>query len=739
MTLLALARCSCAPDRRGRDRALLLAGVSLGLGLGHHPSLAFASLFFVGYLFVSDRHLIAQPRRWWRLGIAAPVAVVPYLYLPVRGAMGAPLAPPRLHTLQGFLNHALARGFAGDMFAYANTVDLPHRMSLVPTLFRFQFNIPLIVAALLAIALLARADWRLLALLGGSLVVHTFVTITYRAPQTVEYLMPVAYPVIGIAAGLFPGVLGALSRELNPPASAAASALLGAGLIVAGGLNGWAHGPSYVELAQDRTARATVTSLLDRAPDDALILSDWHWVTPLWYLQQVEGMRPDVEVRYVYSEVGEDYRETWRRRVKDAPRQRPLLLTHYYEFDGYTSEPLATGALVRERPVVEPQARLAPVGVTFGRSVRILGFELRPRDQRVGQPVEVTLAWQFVDTVDEAVSLSVRLELEGDQRVSQADRALPADLSPGEVRFERLTLPLYGFLAPGAYTLTLGAYVPSAAGFEDLDDGSGNTVVSLGEVRLSPARATYTAHAHGVPFEAGPVLAGVSYDRSVPGTLRVYAQWRGPVPDGVVATVGDAAGKTASVTVPPVAEGAYQTVVVDLEEPLAGGLSISLSQDGRMLARAGPWGVRGEQAGMARPAPDAVFIPLGGEIAVVGATASPAAPGGDTIVEAQLVGLRPLTTDYAVSIRLTDDEGRWLARHDWQPALGAIPTLKWIRGSRVVDRHLLRVPDNYTGNTVRAELVAYERFREAPLPPMDGRFGEAPLGEWSLPGAPEDS
>jgi len=98
-----------------------------------------------------------------------------------------------------------------------------------------------------------------------------------------------------------------------------------------------------------------------------------------------------------------------------------------------------------------------------------------------------------------------------------------------------------------------------------------------------------------------------------------------------------------------------------------------------------------------------------------------------------LAALHPLTSDDATSVRLMDADGRWLARHDMQPGLGAVPTLKWIRGSRVVDRHLLPVPEDFDGDAVQAALVAYERFREATLPPLDGRFGEVPLGTWPQP------
>jgi hypothetical protein len=124
---------------------------------------------------------------------------------------------------------------------------------------------------------------------------------------------------------------------------------------------------------------------------------------------------------------------------------------------------------------------------------------------------------------------------------------------------------------------------------------------------------------------------------------------------------------------------------------------------------------------------------LGDEMAVIGARAYPAGPGETMAVDVTLVSLRPLTSDDGISVRFAGDDGRWLGAHDYQPALGAVPTLKWIRGSRVVDRHLLQIPEDLNSRAIRATLVAYENFRTTPLPSMDDRFGEVPLGEWTLP------
>jgi hypothetical protein len=51
----------------------------------------------------------------------------------------------------------------------------------------------------------------------------------------------------------------------------------------------------------------------------------------------------------------------------------------------------------------------------------------------------------------------------------------------------------------------------------------------------------------------------------------------------------------------------------------------------------------------------------------------------------------------------------------------------------VVDRHLLEIPDGFSGDSFRATMVAYERFRMALLPSMDPRFSEVPLGTWNTP------
>ena len=52
------------------------------------------------------------------------------------------------------------------------------------------------------------------------------------------------------------------------------------------------------------------------------------------------------------------------------------------------------------------------------------------------------------------------------------------------------------------------------------------------------------------------------------------------------------------------------------------------------------------------------------------------------------------------------------------PALGAIPTLKWLYASRVDDRHVLSLPADGRGSAT-AQLVVYDAFTLQPLAVLD--------------------
>ena len=129
-------------------------------------------------------------------------------------------------------------------------------------------------------------------LIVGSILLIAAATITYRAAQTVDYLTPV-YVALALAIAL-----GAhrLARAL--PLVRLEPIVLVACLLPAA-LNIVHAAPSFVALSKNREIRVTSEATLRDAPPSSTILADWFWITPLRYLQIVEGLRTDVELAYV--------------------------------------------------------------------------------------------------------------------------------------------------------------------------------------------------------------------------------------------------------------------------------------------------------------------------------------------------------------------------------------------------------------------------------------------------------
>ncbi len=74
----------------------------------------------------------------------------------------------------------------------------------------------------------------------------------------------------------------------------------------------------------------------------------------------------------------------------------------------------------------------------------------------------------------------------------------------------------------------------------------------------------------------------------------------------------------------------------------------------------------------------------------------------------------------------------WRVTDDFVPALGAIPTLKWIAGSQVLDPHTLKIPENAAPGPAQVSVILYDAFTQEPLALLDAELikqGQAiPIG-----------
>lgn len=736
-------------DKTREERNLVGAALVFGLGVTHHGSLVLIGLPAV--LFV----LWVQPRVLWRgrllmrCGVAFTLALLLLLYFPIRGAMDAPLNPGGLTTLDGFLNHVLARGFRGDVLAFTDSQVLLDRLSVLLNILKIQFGRPLLaLAAFSAVLLLPRLSvlrppisqlrspgsvrrWLLLA---STCILIAGIAITYRAPQTVEYLMP-AYVPLAILVGV-----GTVTLARLTPWPTLRAVVLSVALAI-GLTNMGRIAPSYRDLSQQSDTRQVVEPILRDAPPNATLLSNWHWATAFWYLQTVEGLRPDVVVQYVTPAGAEPYPVTWRRRLAEALEAGPVLVTNRYPTYADLPArllPFHNAFLVTTDPVSVP-VDVPRLNANFEDTITLLGYSLSTRRLEPDEALKVRLWWQLQADAQHDYSVFVHLVDDVGHPIGQADVRYPADrLTRGALIEDTYTISVLPTVPPYTFRVIAGFYfTPPEGGFRRLTT-EGADAVELGVVTVAPRDAPpLTRHPLRVPFGDGPTLIGVDYDTSRPESTRVYLHWQGDPrrPWGYALTRdGERIGGSSVPAIPP---NTFVTTALDVPpgtERL--GLEVLGSQElvltDEKQAPQGAWRlpILGSSLRLPRIRPGDRYLVFGGEMALVGARWKRVE--NEVIVDLEWIGLEPLVRDYTVSVQLSGESG-WRAQDDGTPALGAIPTLKWIRGTQVMDRHRIALPPDATG-PANIQVSVYDAFTQAPLGVLDDRFQRAGQGRAAMIG-----
>ena len=685
LILYALIKFRVATEQKNRiraDRWLVTAALFMGLGVTHHVSLAFLALIGLAFVALADPTLLRAPRRWLRPIAAGLFGLLPLLYLPLRAGAAARGAAPELATLPGFLEHVLATGFRGDLFYYLAPADLAQRLLIMGNVMTFQFAPFLLAAMLIGLVMLLWRDRQLALLLGGSFAVYTFVAATYRAPQTVEYMMPAYVPAVLLLASAVAWLPDFLGRwgELGRVGGAFFTALVLLAAISQFPGNISASGARH----EAADARAFAAPLLDEAPPDSVILAHWHWATPLWYLQEVEGRRPDVDVRFVYPE-GEPYETTWARRTTEAFAGARPVITTWVPTAPLPAlpvpEPIGEALLYPQTLRQELPPSFAPLAVPLDQ-VEIAGYEGPDSNVLVaGQEAVFEVAWR--PSADLSPELSLYLHLVGPDGViyGQDDRLARAA--------DGLTLTQFRVTPrPGTSLDEMSVVVGAGTG--------ASAVVATLPVAASNSPITTRNPVHRAPLVGNAAtLTGYDWDHTLADRVRLYLHWRDP-------------------------SGSYRTQVVD-DAAVA---TLDLPPYG------GPWGVPVAAWRFPRGVDGGHYVPLGQGIVWTGETFNGVelAPGESTVLGAEFHSSRPINRDLVVSVRLIGLEPDgvhwdWWDLQDSVPAMGAIPTLKWVTGSFVRSPHRVTASAEASpGQALTGALTLYDAFTNRPLPILDERI-----------------
>lgn len=701
--------------------ALGLMAIVVGLGVGHHVSLIFIaallSLYVVACALKAHLPLGDYTRA---LALLLGTQLV-WLYLPLRNAAPGVLAHGNLATLSGFLDHVLARGFGGDLFYFilVEPAQLWNRLSTTPTLFQFQFSLPILIALLIGVGLALYRHRAVGLLFVAAIALHWFVTITYKAPQTVEYAMP-CWVLLCVLLGGWQHVPRLWSSRRHRSRSESQRPVMSSHprrpfiAFIAIGLplliitlfitrDTLARWPSYRALAQDHSTRAAAESLLRQANPNAQVFSEWHQATPMWALQAIEGQRPDIQVTYVSPSGTQAYEDTFAERAALALSHGSVYVTSHFPAALAAQHRLAipisnTPSWQVVTQAIPPSADLAPT--TWGDRITLLHPQALPQRVSVGQQFKVDLWWTTHGQPNDGDAITVRLMYPDGRLAANADVQLNSNAGPDIYSARRVVLAVPWQLPPGQYDLLAGAY----NGGTIYKTQAGQDFVPVGQIQISPAdQSPITQNTMNALNSA---LLGADYDLSVPNQLRVYTHWQlqPNVPTQTVRLRAASGQVLLERTLPayaPHLQQAQQFVSLVFDVPPQQGLQIEMN---------------GTAASLPLVQPAARYIPFANQMVWVGASHTRA--NTSINVDVRWLSAQAITDDYRVSVRIGGDNGLYQT-HDGYPALGTLPTFKWIRGALITDRHPFTL--NNPNDAKSASVVVYDFTTRLELKPLDER------------------
>jgi hypothetical protein len=473
------------------------AGLLLGLGLAHHRTIVLmlpGALLFIGLqawslksgsageIQASTHRSQAQSfkSQLWRAALAALAGCLLYLYLPLR-------APQWIDSPQSFMEY-VAGSSALSVWLAADApwrVAWEHLRELAQRLIWPQFfPIGALLAILGGIGLWRRDRAAAALLIIGYALSLLFCTLFFV--QDVEVFMISAHLIAALLLGEGAMLLLKLTNDVRGTTKQPGrwSSILGRWSLVSLALLIPALlfirnlGP--IRAANTAANEAIARSILAQPlPAGALLIVDWEAVEGLRYLQTIEGLRPDLEVRPLNADVARQDAEA------ALARGRPVYLLRPRPDLQLTQTP--EGRLWRVG--AEPIALRAdtPADQRWQDNIALRGFSLPRGPYRPGESVPVTLEWHAQAAPQQRYTLFVHIVGHDGVVRGQQDRE-PSGAPTDQWQPSQRLVDVYGpalslDTPPGRYQVVIGWYsYPSLARLPRA--GAPGDTSTLGEIEV---------------------------------------------------------------------------------------------------------------------------------------------------------------------------------------------------------------------------------------------------------------
>lgn len=649
-----------------------------------------------------------------------------YVYLPLRwrAVNQEPMG------LDRFIDWVIGGRFQGALQLRA-WLDDPTRYEIVGRLFLDNWGWFNLILAVLGLGLLLYSERQtaviLLLVLGG----YTFYCLNYYVPDLAVFLIP-AQVIIGIfwGAAIKTG-LDLAKWRLN---FREGRMKLGTGLMLyplallpflipalTHGIENW----SRIDQSKDdgRTQWGTAVLSQPLLPNSA-ILADSDKFPPLFYLQQSEKIRPDLDISVWPDESA--YREQLNQRLHAG---QPVYLARFLPGleAGYHLN--SQGPLIHV--TTEPQTTLppgtTPATLVFADHINLIGFNLQPMANTLPNTTAVTFFWQAETAVDEVLHVYVRWAgFEASAGQHPANNFYPTVAWKGdeivadyhEFRYPLLSEP---------QTLELQAALGPP--FATADELAWQTVTTTRLEPLLPPATTLVRARLGQFVVDGIVAPG----RARPGNpITVAATGWGDKTSTNLRLQSDLSNELPINLIPPTidADVSHQQILIKTFD--------QLFVNGRYhLAASHPDGL---SCGWMQPLAascvlttiliDGVPLPEGAinfedkigllkvEIAQTELT-----PGGSLDLILNWQALAPIDENYTAFVQLLSQNDQIMTQIDSWPLQGTYPTSQWQAGEIITDPYTLALPAEMPPGVYKIQVGFYllETLRRLPTVDANGR------------------